>query len=702
LSLRSSLLGAQTKECWGWKRMCFSGGASDRVRSGFRDGYKDKLVLLRNDHEGSTAYRPRSRDAMSAGGDASGGQVAISRRMNDISPLGRQAIEHARRGEFDQALAIARQAIHERPADFGLRVFIAMLHVRRGELSQALPHLREAVEQSPTDAFVRSELIRVLIALGEVQEASTLLHQPGLPAPQSLRLRALLLHRTGEVAEAGKLYRQLVSADPSDFESWNGLGLCLLASGGPGSAIEAFNRALELKPDGASVLQKWAEAHVALGRGEEALRRLRAQAGAANAPIYLAIAHLESLLGRQTEALAALEEAVRLDGANAEALAALAEKLEQQNDTKRCEAILGQLAALPRPGERLPLLKARLAFRVSDFERALSLASDAPPSADVGTRAQLIGQSLDRLGDAAGAFDAFVQMNLEDSRTGSDVTATALATRADLDDQAKLLTSEWISSWPPASPPDRMPAFLVGFPRSGTTLLDTLLMGHPKIAVAEEEPMLIKVGEKLGDLARLADLPAADVEALREVYFEIAEQCVPDRGPRLLIDKNPLAMGSAPIIHRLFPDAPIIFMERHPYDVVLSCFMTRFQPTGVGTNFLSLENTALLYDRMMQLWTKSAELLPLKVHRVRYERLVDDLAGELRPLAAFLGQSWMPRLVDHRETARKRSFIKTPSYAQVTEPVTKKAVGRWERYRDQLEPVLPVLEPWARRLGYEC
>jgi hypothetical protein len=86
---------------------------------------------------------------------------------------------------------------------------------------------------------------------------------------------------------------------------------------------------------------------------------------------------------------------------------------------------------------------------------------------------------------------------------------------------------------------------------------------------------------------------------------------------------------------------------------------------------------------------------------VRYERLVEDAEVELRPLARFLGLEWLAELLDHRATARKRAFIKTPSYAQVTEPVNAKAVGRWTRYREQLEPVLPILEPWAARMGYE-
>ena len=104
---------------------------------------------------------------------------------------------------------------------------------------------------------------------------------------------------------------------------------------------------------------------------------------------------------------------------------------------------------------------------------------------------------------------------------------------------------------------------------------------------------------------------------------------------------------------------------------------------------------------MMQLWTRSEDLLPLKAHRVRYERLVEDPEAELRPLADFLFLEWMPSLLDHRATASQRTFIKTPSYAQVVEPVNRKPVDRWVRYRKQLESVVPILRPWAERMGYE-
>ena len=624
--------------------------------------------------------------------------------MATLPPLGREAIEHARRGDIGQAIEVASKAVAANPSDLGLRVFIGMLHARQMQLREAIPHFRAATAIDPTDPLPRLELARVLVGLGELGEAATLLDQRSLPGPEPLRLRALLLQRRGDAGSAAQLYRQLVEADPRDFESWGNLGLCLIATDCPIDAIAALERALSLRPGLVRYWYKWAEAHMAARSGEKALAEARklAERNPRDQGPCIAQAHLETLLGRPQQALTTIRGAVRRDRSNADALVALAELLERQNSLDEFEATLNRIAGLTRVTDRLPLLKARLKYRAGNYEEALDLARRGPPATESGARAQLIAQCLDKLGDARGAFDAFLEMNREDSCSGGLVVGKPEQYRAGLAGQRRLLTSDWVASWRDAGPvPERQPAFLIGFPRSGTTLLDTFLMGHPKLAVAEEKPMLQTVGEALGELPRLAKLGAEEVGELRRLYWQVADDHVPNARQRLLVDKYPFGMGAAPIIHRLFPTARIVFVERHPCDVVLSCFMTRFQPTDAATNFLSLHDTAELYDKMMRLWTTSRDLLPLDVHVVRYERLVDDVESELKLVTKFFGLKWLPQLLKHRATARKREFINTPSYSQVIEPVNAKAVGRWQRYRRQLEPVLPILERWARRMDYE-
>jgi hypothetical protein len=245
------------------------------------------------------------------------------------------------------------------------------------------------------------------------------------------------------------------------------------------------------------------------------------------------------------------------------------------------------------------------------------------------------------------------------------------------------------------------PAFLFGFPRSGTTLLDTFLMGHPDAAVLEERPVLHAVAEKLGAETGLERLDARAIDSLRAHYFTVAEHYAPEARGRQVIDKLPFGILDTALIHRIFPDARFIFVERHPCDVVLSCFMTRFDPKGGMANFLTLEDTARLYDLVMGHWRQCRAVFPLDVHTLRYERMIEDPESTLRPLTAFLGLTWHEGLLDHRGTAKARAHVATPSYAQIAEPLYTRARGRWEHYREQMAPVLPVLAPWADAMGYE-
>jgi hypothetical protein len=155
------------------------------------------------------------------------------------------------------------------------------------------------------------------------------------------------------------------------------------------------------------------------------------------------------------------------------------------------------------------------------------------------------------------------------------------------------------------------------------------------------------------------------------------------------------------LIHRLFPEARIVFALRHPCDVVLSCFMQNFRLSKTMASFLTVENAARYYAAVMEFWATVRERLPLDVHTVRYEDLLDDQERELRALSDFLGIGWEEGLLSHERTARERGYIRTPSYHQVTEGLYRRSSGRWQRYAEQMAPALPVLAPWVERFGYE-
>jgi len=162
----------------------------------------------------------------------------------------------------------------------------------------------------------------------------------------------------------------------------------------------------------------------------------------------------------------------------------------------------------------------------------------------------------------------------------------------------------------------------------------------------------------------------------------------------------PLNIIFLPLIERVFPDAKIIFALRDPRDVVLSCYQQRFGMNAAMAQFLELGTAAAYHDAVMSLGLVCRERLGLSVYEVRYENVVADLEAVARGVTAFLGLDFEPNMLAFREAALKRN-INTPSARQVVEPIYNRSIARWKRYGTQLAPVLPQLNAWAARLGYE-
>ena len=250
------------------------------------------------------------------------------------------------------------------------------------------------------------------------------------------------------------------------------------------------------------------------------------------------------------------------------------------------------------------------------------------------------------------------------------------------------------------------PVFVIGFPRSGTTLIDSMLRGHPRIEVAEEcdaVPALVNRLSGVADagLESLGALSQSDIDAARAGYYDrLARHVQPSAETATIIDRFALNTVYAGEIHRVFPEAKFIFMLRHPADCVLSCYLRAFIETSANASFHSLEEAATLYTKVLGLWVQYTEVFELDAVEVKYENLVRNVEHACRPVLEFLGLPWHPCMLDHERTARNRAYIRTASYNQVIRPLYSRACGRWLRYREYLDPVLPILEPWIERFGY--
>ena len=250
-----------------------------------------------------------------------------------------------------------------------------------------------------------------------------------------------------------------------------------------------------------------------------------------------------------------------------------------------------------------------------------------------------------------------------------------------------------------------MPVFIVGFPRSGTTLLDQIVDAHPDVQVIEELPMVRRVFEAVSEMPggyqkALLSLRENQRKKLQALYWSKAQEFGANLDMPVVVDKFPLNIIYVPMIAAIFPNAKIILALRHPADCILSCFMQDFEINLAMRNFLSLEDAANLYDLVMALWERYEAHLSLNVHRVHYEKLITDLRGEVEPVLNFLGLEWNDAVADPAAHAKARGTIRTPSYAQVTQPIYYNAADRWRRYEKHLAPVMPKLEKHIRYFGY--
>ncbi len=582
-----------------------------------------------------------------------------------------------------------------------------------------------SVEKTPTPSPTeppqdRLSTLATLLGQGRLEEtvrqaAETVAAFPNAAAVHNIigTAKAGLHDLDGAIVSFGKA----VEIKPDFVEAHNNLGLALRGRGRFEEAIASFENALQVRPD-------YAEAHNNLGAALKIQGRLEAAIESFNVALRIAPRHAEAHFnlgavfqaeGRLGDAVASFEKAVGIRPDFAEAHSNLCGVYEKQNKLADLESAL-ERAVLNCGKEDSNILfrLAQLASRRNQFEDAfgylekIQIEKIQPSQRE--NYFSLFGKVCDRLGRFGDAFSAFTRQN-ELAR------ASVQAKRLDADRFLNWIQAHeaaWAASARPAwvnskeNWASRSPAFLIGFPRSGTTLIDTILRSHSQTSVIEEKPMVGALAEVMSKalghrptIQDLAGLSGADVRSLRDIYFkELKRHLDQVDESKLVVDKLPLNVIHVDIIHRIFPDAKLIFALRHPCDCVLSCFMQNFKLNGAMANFVSLDQSARFYAAVMELWSEYQKKLDLTVHVLRYEDLIGDFESTCKSLIAFLGLEWDDNVHNYQKTALDRSSIRTPSYPQVIQPLYKQASGRWMNYREQMQPTLPVLQPWIEAFGY--
>ena len=513
----------------------------------------------------------------------------------------------------------------------------------------------------------------------------------------------------GDLAAADGLCAQVLALHAGFPDALHLAGLCAMGRGDLPRAVTLLSRAVDLKQDDARLAHNLgialAESGDTVGARSAFARAAALDPANADSEFNLAVTSEEE--GDTERAEAAYRRCLALAPQNAAAAAALAALCEQRSDLEEairwCETALRLDGADPVAR----LTQAQLHFRASrDGEAAAVLETLLGTGLTPRNRALAagrLGAVYDRLQRPADAWRMFLAAKaaLRETLPSSSGTGTYGFETAAL--MARYL-DEVLAAPPVAGSDETMPVFLVGFPRSGTTLLDQILSGHPGVTVLEEKDTLQdswqRYAESGSGMQAFLHATPAELAEDRRRYWARVDSYMPLRPvDRLFVDKLPLNTLFLPLLARLFPTAKFIFALRDPRDVVLSCFMQTFTLNEAMRHFLSLEETADFYAAVMGLGARSLDALPNRVHRVRYEDLVAGTEEEARRLLEFLGLPWDPAVLDVQATAKRRR-INTPSYHQVARPIYGEARERWRRYATELGPVMAKLEPFVKVFGY--
>jgi Tfp pilus assembly protein PilF len=467
---------------------------------------------------------------------------------------------------------------------------------------------------------------------------------------------------------------------PRNAEVLNMLGMALVSAGRPREAVAVYGEALRHAP---------AAAHIRLNRGQalEGLSdieraRIEYERALSLRPGYVgAMARLAALAGLRGDAAEARKYAqgvLAQDRRNEAALLALAmADLEEQ----QYEQVLARAAGFAGRPNTSPV----------NASIAKGLAADA----------------LDGLGKEAGAFAAYEESNalmrsayaplFEAGRESAMQRVTRLV------DYFADAGPEWRARTPSYAAPVTMHVFLLGFARSGTTLLERVMDAHPQIeAMPERECLTDAIADLTGSpeaLQRLSTLQGDDLARYRKAYWDrVSENWrAPSHG--VFVDKMPFNTVWLCLIGKLFPDAKILFAIRDPRDVVFSCFRRRFGMTSEIYQLLSLENAAQYYDQVMRLADLYRERLDLNVHEIHYEKLIENFEGEMHKIGDFVGLARNASMLRYLPQDAVKN-VGTASAAQVARGLYRQGIGQWRRYRAQMQPVLPILAPWVKRFGY--
>jgi len=558
---------------------------------------------------------------------------------------------------------------------------------------------------------------------------------------------ALKAQKEGKNLEAIKFFEKIIKVEPSHFETnfflgslyaqndnfkqaikflskaqslnpkipdvHNNLGRIYLRLGQLDKATISLNRAIEIKPNFAAAFCNLGLVNDKLGKIEEAINCLK-KSIEINSKDEVSYYNLGNLYKKINDIINSEKFYLLSIKSNPKFFAPYNNLLDLYERTNKRDKLIERIKsaeAIFKNNITLKLVKGKDLFNLKKFREAIELLEnfnfEKSEIIKEQSRIAILAKSHDQIGEFEKAFKYFEKAN-EISLNINNQFFNKKKTLKIIEKRTNFFKDDKVKNWKKFNSKSKKssPIFLIGFPRSGTTLLDTILRSHPLIEVIEEKQIIgnwIKEIQKEvnSDLKYLHNINENSAQKFRKMYFDLRNKNIKKNNvKKIFIDKMPLNIIHAGEILRIFPDAKFIMALRHPCDCVLSCFMQSFKMNDAMSNFLNLEDSANFYDSVMKIWQLYVNTFSINLHTVKYEDVVTNFEKSINNILDFLEVTWSKNILEFYKTAQVDRLINTPSYDQVNKPIYKKSLDKWKNYKDQMQNVLPILNKWVKKYNY--
>lgn len=595
----------------------------------------------------------------------------------------------AETGDLAEARRLYEAIVAAAPDHADARIELGVVLARQGARNEARDHFEAALALQPGDAVVLVNLAELARAAGDFEAARAHYEACLQAAPSDIDALFGLgetLYRLHRPREALPLLGEALRQAPRDAEILNAFGMAAEALGKRRQAAEAYRRALAVSPDFEAALINLAMLLSSSGRPEEA-RTLLAQADARqpfSVQALLAFADCALNAGRDAQAEALCERAGRAGAERGELLTLRARMLERsgQFDAAR-EAYREAIARWPRAGYPYFRLAELSALPDEAQDTLRSILDD--PSEDASSRAAA-GFALHRLCERAGEFvAAFAALEHANSLQAAHPSFDRSSHSAFVDRCIEAFTAGSFPARTGAGDAGR-PIFIIGMPRSGTTLVEQVLASYEEVQAGGERGDVQQIVNAIEDYP--ASVPSRSPSWRRDVAAGLRAAMIDTRtGKRFGTSKTPDNYLHCGLIATLLPDARIVYCRRQPGDVILSIFAQNFRAAIPYAHDLGdIAHVCREHLRLMRHWR---EALPMPIHTVDYEALVTNPASQAHALVDYCGLKWDDACVATHEVQRP---IHTASVWQVRQPIYTASMGKWKNYERQLAAFVKEVE----------